>query len=182
METKNTNKQPSSKHEPSDSALRSFLKGHDNQGFKLPDKYFDTLQDKIELRLKNQSKTVFKVGTSHHIWVWSAVAAVGLGLMAFFIFLSQEKPYSPGLQYSQEIKPQLPAGHALPPDSLDSNKISINSKNAGQPNSNLKIEKKDVINLPPQDRQPNITDENISNDEIINYLLDEDFDLSDLTN
>ena len=162
--------------------LEQLVHSKDQPGFAVPDGYFELLQEKIEDRVfhsvsSNPPRTV----THSHVWVWLAAAGI-LGFIAYFIFLSQESPRPLPQQFSQELQLKHKSIYPVSPDSLDTSGNRPINRVVGQLKATIAHGDSPIIETGTFRKSVDIKGDDLSNEEIIEYLLDEDIDLSDLTN
>ncbi|MCX6272050.1 MAG: hypothetical protein NTU44_12685 [Bacteroidetes bacterium] len=150
--------------------------------FSVPENYFEKLPQRIESRLKEAGRITTEVhNRSHslHPWLYAAAAVFAFGLVAFFLFLAKERSHpsitSPALTQALSKHPKETGaltsqvtGSTLNQhnDLSDTDDVNIGTTNSYIENSYTRVK--------PEDQ--------LSDDDIINYLLEEDIDLTDLIN
>lgn len=158
--------------EPDDSSLRTLLKGHEQTPFSVPGNYFTELPGRLEGKLKNPpSRLLKKKITIGPFWRYAAAAVFLTGLLAFFIFLSGEKKNSNKEMFSQagviscdSTSDTLITGTTEIDETMAMHGLTTTAISAR--NTDNQSIAKIMVDVPP--------------DDIINFLLEEDFEVTDL--
>lgn len=182
MEPQDTHNDSLPLQEKADADLKSLMQGH-GQGFHVPQDYFEDLQQSIVQKLTSEPRVPeFKKNSLYSLWVWAAAAVITAGLIAFFILLSGEGKKQSMEQFSQGLKSKEKILQTLKKDTHDRQITKSITMESIQP---IKVQSS---SLPAETPQKNANADTmtkspeITNDDIIDYLLEEDFDLSDLSN
>lgn len=154
--------------------LKALLKGHDDNPFSVPDNYFRDLPLRIENTIQQAGSTQKKNNQAFILhWLYAVAAVFLLGLLAFFIFLSGEK-YNGG---KEMISQNNNAGPAV----TDTLKLKSTEK-SGTIDPKVVLKDTDVIMEETVNQGVNsMNTEEVSKEDIIDYLLEEDIDVNDLT-
>ncbi|MHC1708081.1 MAG: hypothetical protein AB9842_11270 [Bacteroidales bacterium] len=163
--------------------LRSLMQGHDHQPFKVPDDYFSSLPDKIENRIhKKATADIRRHSPIRPLWNWSVAAAVLIGLLGVYFLISRERGQQAPDQLSQAHDTGLmQRNHEVYTDNETKNRINTTTKQVITPLDSLKTiipEEPAVKNL-LSEKVPEQLE--ITREDIIEYLLEEDIDITDLS-